>query len=463
MFLDGLMPHQAAGVEWLLSRPKAMLAWEMGVGKTATLLRAWENSQDSGPMLVLCLASARENWRREALRFAIDPDLPPRVQVIKTKHEPLDHAADIVVTNYDKLLIKTVPPMLRTRRWGTLALDEAHALKSCDAQRTQLVYGGSKYANTRPLIDHAERVWQATGTPFPNHPAEIWTHAFYNWPEALTYNGHPMELWEFELGFCKIKENSVGKLTVVGGKNLAELKQRLSPYVSRLKRKDVLDLPPLRLDVWPLDAETTGGFRIPDLPDLMDSLIKEYGPPSKIDQFDQATLDAYLASIAAAFSQIATVRNETASLKAVSTVLTLREEFEQDHNAGKTVVFAYHRDAIETLAKGLKDYLPAVIHGGTPHSKRDEEIDRFQTDPTCRVFIGQIKAAGSSINLQAANNVVFVECDWSPGENAQALSRVYRAGQSSPVFVRFMYLPGSIDEAVNRALARKTAMLSELD
>lgn len=267
LHLDQLMPHQAAGVPWLINNPRGMLAWEMGVGKTATLLRAWENSTEHGPALVLCLASARENWRREALRFTIDPDFPPRVQVLRTSQEPLDYNADIVVTNYDKLLIPQVRKRLRGRnRWGALILDEARRLKNPNAQCTKLVYGGGNNNKQTPLIDLAARVWPADGTPMPNHPAELWTHAYYLWPETLVYRDNkPMELWEFELGFCVTETTKYGT-RVIGGKNLGELKQRIGGKMSVLKRKDCLDLPPLRIDTWPLDAETTSGVgRCPEI------------------------------------------------------------------------------------------------------------------------------------------------------------------------------------------------------
>src|SRR5262249_31141998 len=97
--------------------------------------------------------------------------------------------------------------------------------------------------------------------------------------------------------------------------------------------------------------------------------------------------------------------------------------------------------------------------GGVAPGARQGIIDTFQNDPNCRFFVGQITAAGSSLNIQAASNVVFVEARWVPGENEQAIARVYRQGQSSPVYVRYVYLPGSIDEAVNRVIARKMAMI----
>ena len=440
-----------------------MLAWEMGVGKTAPMLRAWENTASYGPLLVMCLASARENWAREARKFAIDKDWPPHVQIIRNAADPLNPAADVVICNYDKLLSKEVIKRLRAYTGGALILDAAHALKTSDATRTQLVYGGGKARGAHkqtPLKDRAARVWLGTGTPMPNHPGELYSHAAALWPELMQYNGHLMEEWEFQAAFCEIKQTKYG-MQVVGGRNLAELRDRLLPVVNVLKRRDVLNLPPCQILSWPLDAETTSGIgKVPNLPDLLGTLGSRYGTPDCIDNFDVATLDAYLACMAAEFSHLATIRRETSVLKAICVGLMVKEEL--DCGAPKTVVFAYHREAISTLAKILASHKPAVIHGGVAATERQAEIDRFQDDPACRTFIGQLTAAGTSINLQAGKNVVFVEADWCPGVNEQALSRVYRKGQNDPVLVRFAYLGGSIDEAVIRAIARKTAMISQI-
>src|SRR5215471_5700170 len=196
--LDGLDPHQADGVSWLIERPKAILAWEMGCGKTAPLCRAWELTADQGPLLVLCLASARENWRREVLKYALDQDWRPRVQAIFDSGDPIDPRADVVICNYTKLLNRFVAARFRSRKWGAMALDEAHVLKSIGAERTRIIYGnfdapmGSGKHKQRPLIQSAGRVWLATGTPMPNHPGELYSHAATLWPERMQYQGHTM-------------------------------------------------------------------------------------------------------------------------------------------------------------------------------------------------------------------------------------------------------------------------------
>jgi SWI/SNF-related matrix-associated actin-dependent regulator 1 of chromatin subfamily A len=465
VILDGLHPHQAKHVAWLLERPKAMLAWEMGVGKTAALLRAFECSRELGPALVLCLNTAKENWRREIIKFALDPHWPPKTQVIMSTGAQIAPDTDIVVVNYDKLLNHNMIGTLRKKRWGVIIIDEAHALKTIDAKRTRAIYGacgltGVRLGNLVPLADRTDRIWLATGTPIPNHAGELYTHCRTLWPERMQYKGHLMEQWEFEAAFCDIRPTPYG-MKVVGGRNLKELRERIEPVVSVIKRKDVLDLPPLQIVTWALGAEEQRHEyqrpRVPDIPGLLGTLEEKYGSISDIKHFDFATLQVYLACIENAMQLTPTIRRETAQLKAVYTVLTIAEEIENDGQ--KTVVFAHHREALATLEKGLKRFNPAIIHGGIPEGKRQAEIDRFQTDPKCRVFIGQITAAGSSINLQAATKVIFVEASWTPGDNNQALSRVYRMGQTQPVVVRFMYLAGSIDEAVSEALLRKMAMI----
>jgi hypothetical protein len=458
----GLRFHQARIVPWLLDTPHALLAWQAGVGKTAPLLRAWELSRERGPALVLCLNTARANWAREIGHFALDPAWPPKVMVARNKNEPFDRdGADIIVINYEKLIIPQWHSMVCTRKWGALLVDEAHRLKNPDGKTTRAVYGPVRTKQGRRLIDSAKRVWLATGTPMPNHPGELYSHCAALWPEHMIYRGHVMERWEFEAAFCEMRETEYG-MAVTGGRNLDELRARLAPVVNMVKRQDVLNLPPCQVDVWPLDGDVgaAGPVSIPDLPGLMGTLEEKYGSVADIDHFDAKTLDLYLTCIQSAMSPLPTLRRETAQLKAVFTALTISDELENDST--KTVVFAIHREAISTLQWALRAYRPAVIHGDIPEAKRVAEIDRFQTDPRCRVFIGQLNCAGASINLQAANEVIFIEASWTPGDNEQALSRVYRMGQTRPVRVRFVYLPGSIDEAVSRAIRRKMATISQM-
>jgi hypothetical protein len=74
------------------------------------------------------------------------------------------------------------------------------------------------------------------------------------------------------------------------GRNLGELKARLSPHLNRLKRKEVLTLPPLRIDSWPLSLH--------ELPPSEGTEIEHYAKSSSntelLTTLDGAALEAYL-------------------------------------------------------------------------------------------------------------------------------------------------------------------------
>ena len=114
------------------------------------------------------------------------------------------------------------------------------------------------------------------------------------------------------------------------------------------------------------------------------------------------------------------------------------------------------------LEAALAEYSPAVIKGGTPADRRQAAVDAFQSDPKCRVFLGQNTAAGTAITLTAASEVWLVEPSWVPADNQQAAMRCHRIGQTDSVLVRFCALSGSMDENIAEALRRKVKTLTEL-
>jgi SNF2 family DNA or RNA helicase len=80
----------------------------------------------------------------------------------------------------------------------------------------------------------------------------------------------------------------------------------------------------------------------------------------------------------------------------------------------------------------------------------------------CKVFIGNIMAAGTAINLTVASHVYFVEQDWVPGNNAQAVMRVHRIGQDKNVSVHFVTIDKSLDTKIAYLLKKKTQELTEI-
>jgi SNF2 family DNA or RNA helicase len=159
---------------------------------------------------------------------------------------------------------------------------------------------------------------------------------------------------------------------------------------------------------------------------------------------------------------IARLRHGVGLLKVPGAVALLRDELEADP-VHKTVVFAVHRAVIAGLAEGLRDFGVVALEGSTQPAARQAAIDRFATDPTCRVFIAQIAAGGVGISLVAAHHVSIAEPSWAIADNVQAVARCRRLGQTHPVLARYLYAPGSLDEAITATLARKARMGAELE
>ena len=62
------------------------------------------------------------------------------------------------------------------------------------------------------------------------------------------------------------------------------------------------------------------------------------------------------------------------------------------------------------------------------------EVERFQNDPDCKLFLISLKAGGFGLNLTAAEYVFLLDPWWNPAVEAQAIDRSHRIGQTRPVF-----------------------------
>ena len=86
---------------------------------------------------------------------------------------------------------------------------------------------------------------------------------------------------------------------------------------------------------------------------------------------------------------------------------------------------------------------------------RDEQVQRFQTDPDVTVFVGQIATAGMGITLTAADTMVFYSLDYSMSNFEQTKARIHRVGQRNPCTYIYLVAGGTVDEKVLKALRDK--------
>lgn len=342
----------------------------------------------------------------------------------------------VLVVSYDTFV--RVAEMSESVRYDTAIVDESHFLKTRTAKRTKAIFG-EKCDGVGGLVERARHVFLLTGTPTPNNPAELWPMLRAVMPGAIVGKEKPLAYWPFINRYCKLRDKGFG-VEIVGGKNLAELRERIAPFVLRRKKSEVLkDLPPIRFDTLALEG------RVETTPETEDAMIA----------VAEALAEGGVEGLAKIAPHVATLRRLTGLAKAASAMDWIRDWL--DGGGKKLVVFAHHTDVLSGLVLGLGEHSPAVVSGATHIVQRQLEVDKFQTNSNCRVFIGQIQAAGTGITLHAASDVLFVESSWVPADNEQAAMRVHRIGQANACLVRYAMLAGSIDENIQRALVRKSS------
>lgn len=427
--MNHLYPYQEVGAEFLSRQKTALLADSMGIGKTAQAIVA-ARKVGAKEILVVCPASVVENWKREFAMWW------------PTSAGGSDNR-NVVAISYDKAARN--PDGLR-RKWSVVILDEAHYLKNPKAKRTKAILG-DRMTRNGGVVERADYVWCLTGTPAPNNPTEIWPMLHALSPGLISRDHKPLNFYQFMRRYCVVKNNGFGD-QIVRGKNLEELKERMAPFVLRRRKEEVLtDLPELRFGELSLSSDAARK--------ALDA----------IDHDDVARIKRALEGGAEALSKLstemATVRRLTALAKAPLVAEWVKEWL--DGSEEKIVLFGQHREALATLGDALSAYNPVCIDGSVPSTARQRAVEMFQSPSMdVRVFLGQIQAAGTGITLTAASDLIFLEQSWTPADNAQAAMRIHRIGQKRGCLVRTAMLPGSIDEAVQRVLARKTEDLVQL-
>lgn len=422
-------PFQVEGIRWITSRQHSLLADEMGLGKTVQAIGA-VNSTVCSDVLIICPASVKLNWLRELHNWLV---ISRPIQILNKRTDIILDSARIVIVNYDLVWHSHIFEQVVKREWDILFCDEAHYLKSKDANRTKaiLAKGG--------LVHRCKRTVMMTGTPVLNRPIELYPILKVLSPETI----HPYrDYYKFAMRYCNAWHNGL-TLDVRGASNEEDLNKRLrASYMLRRIEKDVEDqLPPKRYQTFLVD------------PSNEKSLLTQLEKAHRTDfRGDAGGLSG---------GDLAQMRRELALGKVHACREHIHGLVEQ---AGKLVIFTYHRDVTKYLIDLLKEYNPVSLTGETSQQGRQQAIATFMDNVDCQVFIGQIQAAGQGIDgLQfASSHILFAEWSWVPGEVSQAIKRVHRMGQEQTVHIQFLVWADSLEEHIMRTALDKVETIDKI-
>lgn len=121
------------------------------------------------------------------------------------------------------------------------------------------------------------------------------------------------------------------------------------------------------------------------------------------------------------------------------------EVIEEGH---KTLVFSQFTGMLAILRQHLDREGVAYEYLDGRTRNRQGCVERFQSDPQCKLFLISLKAGGVGLNLTAAQYVFLLDPWWNPAVEAQAIDRAHRIGQTCQVFAYRLIARGTVEEKV---------------
>lgn len=390
-----LYAHQKEGVRFLVRRRRAILADQMGLGKTTTALVA--AAVFHLPIHVICPVSLKGNWHNEAEALGI---------FVHT------HSWAKIPAHIDGQFV--------------LICDEAHYAQSgTKSQR------GAAFLK---LSGMAAACFLLSGTPMKNgRPANLLP--------LLKAVQHPIARnkgW-FEKRYCDAKATPWSRWDTSGASHLEELHDRVKDAMLRRLKDECLDLP----------AKT----RVMRQAERTTAAVDAY-----TDAYDRA-LDRYRAKHASNEDLFpepdplvrVTFRRMAASMAKVEAAVAIVTDLFEEYPDASVVLFTEYLESAGALARAFKGSL--LLTGATPPEERTGMVRQFQLGES-RVFVSTIRAGGVGLTLTRAQTVILVDRPWTPGDAAQAEDRLHRIGQHSAVLSIWLQWD-ELDTAVDQLLDTK--------
>lgn len=422
-----LRAYQKAGIAYMIAAPRSIQGDDMGLGKTLQSLATIE-ATNAYPALVISPSSLTLNWKAEAATW-----LPGRkVQVLKTGDTPFDKAADITIVSYD--IAKKRGVELSKAGFKSVIADEAHYLKNAKAKRTEMVGA---------VVKDIPRAHLLTGTPVTNRPADLIAPL-----KMLGHLDDEFGGWEtFARRYCNAHKGNFG-WDLSGASNLSELnsKLRATCLVRRIKKDVLTELPEKQRSYQPVELSNRAEYNR-----THQALLSALNEPREEGE-------------AGSQGNILTLMNQLKQLVGAGKIEAAKESIQGYIDADKKVcVFAHHHEVLNGIEAFLKEEGIGYVRidGTTATDDRQANKDRFQTNPSCKVFLASTKAAGVGLTLTAASDVLILEQEWVPADVDQAEDRTHRLGQLNSVNCVHLIAEDSFDSKLLEVVERKRGIAEQ--
>ncbi len=502
-----LRPYQQEGLNWLAFLRRfdlhGALCDDMGLGKTLQTLCILASDHFEAKAanrivqsLIICPPSLCGHWEAEIKNYC--PSLTESAQSVfvysgtaaerRGQFAASIQGTEVVVTSYD--VIRSDFELFSKIEWNYCILDEGHLIKN---PKTKLAAAIKSLSTRRRLL--------LSGTPIQNNLLELWSLFEFLMP------GYLGEEKEFAAAFAKpiavaqyqqaiassassiIPHGSLAKWTSrdleEAESKLVSLHKQVLPFIMRRMKEDVLnDLPPKIIQ--DLTAEMSPIQRI-----IYDDLLASSAIKSEISEFvsteaanetpknqhifrvlqylrklcvhPQLVLEASHPLSSRIEAEIA-ARNLSLTDLAVAPKFQMLKELLFECGLGdaesrglasnhRVLIFAQQKSTLNLIEKLVfHAHLPNLTYlrldGDVPPPARFPIVTKFNSDPTVDVLLLTTHVGGLGLNLTAADTVIFMDPDWNPMKDLQAMDRAHRLGQKRTVNVYRLLLKNTLEERI---------------
>lgn len=481
-----LYPHQEDAVKFLVTRKKAILADQMGFGKTASaIVAALEGGYKH--VLIVCPASIKETWKNELKNYVSDDDITIvngskwddakftiinydildnfykiPTQKVTRKELNVDDDGNVITEVMEKEIVSKNAQIvsnaldksqLYKSHFDLFIIDEAHRLSNSSSGRFKII---------KDLLKRSKPngIFELTGTMITNGAHNLYNllkiigcKVTDNWVDYMTnycgaktfYKKGPRSAytaiflkkygrreWK-DLSYSEKRlldeylEKHCPRIVIPGeDTNMDELQEIIKPYYLRRVTEDLKSMVEKRVKFlhYALSKEEKVSY---------DNTWGEYQRQLKSEN-EVKKSEKYKKLIEGSI-----LRQWLADKMIPRTISLVNKCIKDGH---KVIIFCAYDNEINTFRQKFNGI--SVYHNGKINlKKKNDAVEKFQNDDNIKVFIGNIQSASVGLTLTAGDVVVFNNFSFVPADNLQAENRIHRLNQTKPCTVYYQSFNGT--------------------
>lgn len=428
---------------------QALLAMDMGTGKTLTTIRALRPDVRRvlvfSPLTPIDVFPAQMRKYAPETRWEFVPFRTPRgrrlnpserMRALKETLDAQDVAVAngeppyvvVMVVNYEAAWREPLGNLILKTKWDAIIADECHRLKTSASTISR--FAGKL---TRRNPDCAR--YGLSGTPMGQSPLDIWGQMRFINPNVLEGSWTQFRTRHAIMGGFEGRQ-------VVGIRDQEGLMERLKPHMFRVMLRECMDLPRESdiIQLVELEPETRKQYQ-----DMRKTFVAELANGEELTAANAAVKVMRLAQITG-FSS-----TKRAALK----------ELIEEAGDQNVVVFCRFSHDIQVVHDVCAEM--GVLSGEVSGSRKDLGPGGCWPvegpEGPIRVLAVQIQAGGAGIDLTAASVAIYFSSSYSVLDYEQSRARLVRPGQELPVRFYHLHVRGTVDELIYKALETKKSVV----